>query len=427
MGPARAGYLDQLVAYDNAFGRLLHRLKSDGINKDNTLFVVTVEEGDHFAATAPDGPCDGVKMSCTYSARPRSPRSTATSSGSSRPTTRAVAPARRRTSASTADLAPNVYITGNPARDSSTAAHARAGDERHERDEPALEPGGEPVRGDGQTRSRRRLLHMVTADAKRTADVHAVRPRATTSSNASSTTPCANNDLSTASSCRIRRRPNQTFAWNHGGIQPESATRGSAGSGRGSRRRASTGQDFWTDHTDVRPTILALLGLKDDYVSRRPRRSPSSSRATHSRSHSRAARSRARPGLEGRSTPRSGRSRPDTLTASTGALASHTLGDSTYTKTENAIQALTAERDALAAKIRLALWNAEFNDQKIDEKEAKNWIGLGGLPARPGAARLAAKFQSSRPTRRSSRRSTTSSSSTRRTTASTTSTAAGKA
>ena len=34
--------------------RLLHRLKNDGITKDNTLFVVTVEEGDHFAGTQPD-------------------------------------------------------------------------------------------------------------------------------------------------------------------------------------------------------------------------------------------------------------------------------------------------------------------------------------------------------------------------------------
>ena len=25
--------------------------------------------------------------------------------------------------------------------------------------------------------------------------------------------------------------------------------------------------DVWTDHTDIRPTMLALLGLKDDYVS----------------------------------------------------------------------------------------------------------------------------------------------------------------
>ena len=64
----------------------------------------------------------------------------------------------------------------------------------------------------------------------------------------------------------------------------------------------------------------------------------------------------------------------DTLTASTGALASDTAGDTTYADTEAALAGLGAERDALAGKIRLALWNAEFNDQKLDEKQAKDWI-----------------------------------------------------
>ena len=53
-------------------------------------------------------------------------------------------------------------------------------------------------------------------------------------------------------------------------------------------------------------------------------------------------------------------------------------------------QSLGAQRDALAGQIRLALWNAEFNDQKIDEKQAKDWIEQAdGLP-RPGGARSAA-------------------------------------
>ena len=36
------------------------------------------------------------------------------------------------------DMAPNVYITGNPARDSATARDPRAGDVRHEGHEPAV-------------------------------------------------------------------------------------------------------------------------------------------------------------------------------------------------------------------------------------------------------------------------------------------------
>ena len=98
----------------------------------------------------------------------------------------------------------------------------------------------------------------------------------------------------------------------------------------------------------------------------------------------------------------------DTLTASTGALASHTSDDATYTKTETAIQDLDAERDGLAAKIRLALKNAEFNGQKLDEKQAKDWIDQAPTRLTARARALADRSSPSRPTQRSCGRSTTS-------------------
>jgi hypothetical protein len=55
-GPGEAGYVQQLRDYDKAFGDFFARLKADGITKDNTLFAITVEEGDHFSGTAPDNP-----------------------------------------------------------------------------------------------------------------------------------------------------------------------------------------------------------------------------------------------------------------------------------------------------------------------------------------------------------------------------------
>ena len=116
----------------------------------------------------------------------------------------------------------------------------------------------------------------------------------------------------------------------------------------------------------------------------------------------------------------------DTLTASTGALASNTSGDTVYTDTENELQQLGADRDALADQIRLALWNAEFNGQKLDEKQAKDWIDQAN-DLLDRAARARGEVQVRVRARRSSRRSSTSSSSTRRTTASTTCTAAGRA
>jgi hypothetical protein len=70
-GPGEAGYVQQLAAYNAAFGKFFARLAQDGITKENTLFIVTADENDHFAgqAGAPAG-CDGIHTAC---GRPCSP------------------------------------------------------------------------------------------------------------------------------------------------------------------------------------------------------------------------------------------------------------------------------------------------------------------------------------------------------------------
>src|SRR5207302_7865443 len=93
--------------YDTAFGQFFSRLAADGINKSNTLFVFTVDEGDHFAGDPPSNPgCDGVTTPCTYN---RVGEINANLS----------AMIRTQFSDTTAfavhsDDAPNVYITSNP-------------------------------------------------------------------------------------------------------------------------------------------------------------------------------------------------------------------------------------------------------------------------------------------------------------------------
>ena len=62
----------------------------------------------------------------------------------------------------------------------------------------------------------------------------------------------------------------------------------------------------------------------------------------------------------------------DTLAASTRALKS--TDESVYNSIEGSIQNLTTQRDALATQIKTALDGAAFNDQKIKEKQAKDWI-----------------------------------------------------
>ena len=66
--------------------------------------------------------------------------------------------------------------------------------------------------------------------------------------------------------------------------------------------------------------------------------------------------------------------RMNTLTASTNALGSgSTADDSKYNLIESQIQALTDQRNALAAQIRTGLNDAQFNDVELNENQIKGW------------------------------------------------------
>ena len=72
-GPGEADYKQQLADYDAAFAAFFQRLQSHGIDKSNTLFVVTVDEGDHFAGGIGTPQADG---SLAYSHTPCAPQTT---------------------------------------------------------------------------------------------------------------------------------------------------------------------------------------------------------------------------------------------------------------------------------------------------------------------------------------------------------------
>src|SRR5262249_4266740 len=133
------------------------------------------------------------------------------------------------------------------------------------------------------------LLHFVNADPNRTPSF-TVFPKpdyflasGTSDSCGAGTTP--DNSATQCSSI------NNGFAWNHGYYAPEivstwlgmvgpgvahkgvdglGPTQGpSSADGANSNPQlvtALTNPGTWADHTDIRPTILALAGLKDDYV-----------------------------------------------------------------------------------------------------------------------------------------------------------------
>jgi hypothetical protein len=114
-GPGEADYVQQLKNYDEAFGKFFARLATAGITKSNTLFVFTVEEGDHFVGSPPTpADCDGVNTPCTYSlvgeVNGNLTGLLATQQGITTPFT------------VHADMAPTIYLTGNP---SPCRCHAR--------------------------------------------------------------------------------------------------------------------------------------------------------------------------------------------------------------------------------------------------------------------------------------------------------------
>ncbi len=263
-----------------------------------------------------------------------------------------------------------MYITGNPARDSATARDLEKATSdmtvtnpyTHEQQK-LFVAMADPVE--------EKLLHMVTADPART-PTFTPFAQGDYFLSASSTTPCPGNDPNACLTTAITN-PNQSFAWNHGGIQPEIANTWIGWVGPGIANLGQTA-GVWTDHTDIRPTMLALLGLKDDYVSD-GRVVTEFLKGNAGPKHQQTLEELG--ALYKQLNASFGTFSMSTLCASTGALASNTANDTTYVSTESALQALGAQRDALAGQIRAALWDAEFNGAKLDQNLVKSWIAIG--------------------------------------------------
>jgi hypothetical protein len=129
------------------------------------------------------------------------------------------------------------------------------------------------------------------------------------------------------------------------------------------------------DHTDIRPTILTLAGLKDDYVLDRrvmieflsEKALPKSLRA-HRETLLRLAE------VYKQVTAPFGRVGLAGIDVSTRALVGD---DATQQRLEDPLANLTSDRDAVAAQMRDMLNAAAFDGQPIDEKQAKRLIKEG--------------------------------------------------
>ncbi len=360
-GPGEQEYVNQLKAYDQAFGSFFARLASAGINKNNTLFFVVPDENDHFVGSQPvPANCDGVHVPCTY----------AQASEINASLNRLLLTQRNNTTAFSvhSDDAPTMYINGNPGPTDPVTRTM-------EHDLDAL-IATNPITGKTDKLSafladqaEMKLLHMVTTSAARTPTLTMFGDDDYFFSN--DTTNASVNCASGPTCVFVPVSPAATFAWNHGDVQRQ-ITRSWFGAVGPGVRNLGRHDAVFSDHTDVRPTLIALLGLKDDYVH--------DGRVLAE-------------WLESSALPQGIKQRQEDfielaedykqLNAPLGKLGrkslvyanrSVTSDDKTYAKYLKKIADITNQRDALANQIKTALNGAAFNHQPVHEGDED---GLG--------------------------------------------------
>jgi hypothetical protein len=374
LGSGSPCYVAQAQYYNRAFGEFFKRLAAEGITAKNTLFLVSTDEGDHQAGAnvgraiqpTPSG-CDGVTVACTYPAG-----SFGELAGN---LTGLLAAQKNDTTPFTLenDTAPEFYVTGKPAPG---APQVRT----LERDVAGL-TAANPYTGATQNianylanPTEEAILHMVNADPARTPTfaLFAKPDYYLTSGPASCSGSCVTQ--------------NPGFGWDHGAYAAEINTNwlGIAGPGvahlglDGSAADAgpsSAGPDSgqvtvpgsgttgtWLDETDIRPTLLYLAGLRDDYQS-------DGRVVTQILAHrNRALRPAAVTALGAcykQLNSSVGEFGTATLQAATKAIESSSSGDATYQATDRVLSALERARDHLATAIKGELSAAAFGNRPV--------------------------------------------------------------
>jgi len=364
LGPGDPAYVAQIESYDAAFDKFFKRLNDAGINETNTLFIITADEGDHFVGTAPTpANCDGVNIACQYDYAKVGELDlninglVAAQTGNTTPFDLH------------SDMAPTIYVDGNPDRTS----HATRQLERDFAKLTALNPitnnvdhlavaFADPVEMG--------LLHMITADPARTPSFTMFGHPDYWFTNSGPITPVFDD-------------PVNGNAWNHGGIQPEIANIWLGMAGPGIRKGPDNADNDegesavieFSDHTDLRPTVLALLGLRDDYShdgrvlleALHPSALPDALRVDFDKL--------VRLGrVYKQINAPFGELAQKTLNISTAALVSNAPGDAVYTKLENKLEAWREWRDALASQMRDILEGAAFGGKEVSDEKVEDLI-----------------------------------------------------
>jgi hypothetical protein len=372
-GPGDTTYVAQLHAADTAFGTFFTRLQRDGITPANTLFTVSTDEGDHLAGTQHPTPtgCNGVTTPCTYAdgtlgevginlnglLNEQFPSETSSDYSIH------------------SDSAPNFYISGNPA-----AGALRARTLEHEMaaltapDPYANNDTGAtvPVTTYLADQVEEAILHMKTGDPNRLPTFTDFANPDFYISPGPLSCKAAAPALRTGDPCV---NVNPGFAWNHGDIGQDINNNWAGLAGPGITARG-VDSSTWADETDVRPTLMALLGLHDDYVSDGRVLVEDVTHSLLPSAYQDSQRYNQLLNLEDAYKQLNadvGSFGVATLRASTRALESTSSGDGTYSNLESQIASLGGRRDALAAQITAALDSLEFGQHPISSTDSQAW------------------------------------------------------
>ena len=273
IGPGDSCYVSNAKHYDQAFQTFFTRLTADGITPANTLFVISSEENDQFAganvgrATAPTpSGCDGVTTPCNYAsgqigelqANIKGLLSGTASSGTQ------------------FDIEPqgaSIYVHGNPGTTDPTVRQLERDTAAMTGNDPYSGVNGEKITDYQAGALEERVLHMQTVDPLRM-PTYSLFPKP----DYFFSTGGANVSI------------NNGFAYDHGYYSPNInvtwvgiAGKGVAVNGVDGPAPAAGNQPndpestntvpeaskvgTWVEETDIRPTMLYLAGLKDDYLS----------------------------------------------------------------------------------------------------------------------------------------------------------------
>jgi hypothetical protein len=378
LGPGSACYIAQAQYYNAAFGTFFKRLAADGITSSNTLFVLSSDEGDHVAganvgrAIQPTpANCDGATVTggtvtpdvlCTY------PAGTFGELAGNVAGLLAAQKGNTTPFSLEADSAPEFYVTGDPGASTPVVRTL-------ERDVAGL-TANNPYTGTTQTianyladPAEEAILHMVNADPARTPTFALfAKPDYFLSTSGTGVSV------------------NPGFAYNHGdyaaeintnflglagpgvkhlGLDGTPAAEGpnSAGPNSGQVVVPTSGTTgTWVDETDIRPTVIYLAGLKDDYEHDGRVISEVLTHPAHALGNPAVT---ALGACYKQLNSSVGQFGYYTLQASTAAVKSSAPGDSTYKLVNAALTGLDRARDALALRVKGELEAAAFHGTQI--------------------------------------------------------------